>query len=323
MGIGSITSSLAIPWAPSSPQNSPWSRGQLGWLEHGADNTKIVSFFMGHSLKELDLMIPVDPFQFRIFCDFLRPLHALSSQHSLSSRHPLSPAQIWPRRWRSAGGEAGPGRKGRAPAAVVSVLGSRCSVPGLRCLVPGARRSAGPAAGRAGSGRVGPGGGSAAGWGRAGGTLPSGRSLALSAASLPSAWPEALLSVNKCLCWIRRDFRCEGFEAIVNTGSCGGVRPHSFPSWGGAFTLLNVLLPHRSFAHFAVRTSLLSLCCANLRINWIKYAHFSNYLSPELLHVPVPSGSDPGGPCISHLCVLALRLDWIHGILCSYLASTD
>lgn len=144
------------------------------------------------------------------------------------------------------------------------MLGSRFAVLGSRCSVLG----------RAG-GRSGPGRGVGDGWagaasraeGRAGGTgtLPSGRSLALGAASLPSVWLEAPLSVNKCLCWIRRDFRREGFVVKVNKGSCGGV-PLTASS-GGAFTLVDVLFPLRSFAHFPVRTSLLSRCCANLKIN--------------------------------------------------------
>lgn len=85
--------------------------------------------------------------------------------------------------------------------------------------------------------------------------------------------------------------------------------------------LLTVLFPVRSFARLTGRTSLLTRCCADLRINWIKHAHFSNYLSFGLLHVPVPSGSDPCGLSISYLCVLTLRLNWIYSIPCSCLLS--
>ncbi|XP_053853445.1 transmembrane and coiled-coil domain-containing protein 4 isoform X3 [Vidua macroura] len=107
------------------------SRGQLGLLEHGTDSTKMVGLIpsVGHSLHD-HVMITAGPFQFRVCCG---PLSAL---------HPLSPAQLppsprtWPRRWRSAGGQAGLGRKGRALAAVV---GARFPARGARFPVLGTR----------------------------------------------------------------------------------------------------------------------------------------------------------------------------------------
>lgn len=89
-------------------------------------------------------------------------------------------------RWRSAGGKAGPGRKGRAPgrqsllASRCSLLASRCSVLGSRCSVlswaAAGRGRAGRRAGRA-EGRA----GGTLPWG---GSLPSGRCSALAAALL-------------------------------------------------------------------------------------------------------------------------------------------
>lgn len=122
-------------------------------------------------------------------------------------------------RWRSAGGKAGPGRKGRAPGRQ-SLLASRCSVPGVRCWVPGAQ----PGCSRSGPGRQ----RGWAGWGASGRDPSPGREPPLrplpcsdrcpapAAAFLPWARLEAPLSVNKCVCWIRRDFSREGLVVKAN-----------------------------------------------------------------------------------------------------------